>query len=96
MCLHDPERPQYFSFTFNLFVKPEDNKIGLNNIATFQSVASEFALILMFPDNTYGHIKETNAFLQVSIRASWPYCLVSLPIPTPNPGQHPSMLYHRR
>ncbi|XP_055387445.1 roundabout homolog 2 [Condylostylus longicornis] len=51
--------------------KPQDKKIGLNGIATFDCVANgnpppsvfwtkEGSQVLMFPDNSYGHMHVTN------------------------------------
>lgn len=52
-------------------MKPQDKKVGLNGVATFDCVASgnpppsvfwskEGSQMLMFPDNSYGHIHVTN------------------------------------
>lgn len=51
-------------------IRPEDRKVGLNGVATFECVASgnpppsvfwtkEGSQMLMFPDNSYGHIHVT-------------------------------------
>lgn len=55
----------------NFIVKPQDQKIGMNGIASFECRASgnpppsvfwtkEGSQMLMFPDNSYGHIHVTN------------------------------------
>lgn len=66
---------QFSSFFFaaqpNFSVKPQDRKIGLNGVATFDCVATgnpppsvfwtkEGSQMLMFPDNSYGHIHVTS------------------------------------
>lgn len=53
-------------------MKPQDRKIGLNGVATFDCVAQgnpppsvfwtkEGSQMLMFPDNSYGHIHVTSS-----------------------------------
>lgn len=60
-----------FSAPPNFSIKPQDRKVGLNGVATFECVASgnpppsvfwtkEGSQMLMFPDNSYGHIHVTN------------------------------------
>lgn len=55
----------------NFSIKPQDKKVGLNGVATFDCVATgnpppsvfwtkEGSQMLMFPDNSYGHIHVTS------------------------------------